>query len=194
MINSLARAISNVFNPLVIILPVPYLLVYKTTHNVFFALKWSFVSYVFIAFIAVFVASGVFLGYFTDFDVSKRKQRTALYIFALIITFLYLLTLFLLKGPPVLFIAVGGLILGLIVLAEINQKIKASIHVATISAIITSGAILYGGIFLLALLLIPLIAWSRVKTKRHTFKEAVAGGIFGVVFTIMIYMAMELKF
>jgi hypothetical protein len=194
MIKFIANAISLVFNPVIVILPVPFLLVLKTTHDANFALRWSIISYGFIALIVLFVLAGVYFKFFTDFDVSNRKQRTLAYIFSLIAAFLYLLTIILFKGPLVLIIATIGLIAGLIVLGEVNRRIKASVHVATVSAIITAAAIVYGGVAYFALLLIPIIAWSRVKIKRHTPKEALIGGILGVIFTIIVYMMMEVKY
>jgi hypothetical protein len=194
MIDKFAKAISLIFNPVVVILPVPYLLVYKTTQDTSIALLWSLISYGFIGIVVLFVVIGVLLGFFTDFDVSNRKQRVLAYVVSIVTTLLYLLTLFVFKGPLVLFIAAIGLLIGLIALGEINKKIKASVHVATVSAIICAAAIVYRGPALLLLLLIPLIAWSRVRIKRHTPKEALIGGIIGVVFTIIVYMMMEVKY
>ena len=194
MIKFIANAISIIFNPVIVILPVPYLLVLKTTQDHNLALAWSIISYAFIGLVVLFVLTGVYFKIFTDFDVSNRRQRTLAYIFSLIVAFLYLLTLFLFNGPAVLSVAASGLIIGLIVLGEINRKIKASVHVATVSAIITAASIAYGGFAYFLLLLIPLIAWSRVKINRHTPKEALVGGILGIIFTIIIYIMMEVRY
>jgi len=41
---------------------------------------------------------------------------------------------------------------------------------------------------LLSLLLIPLVAWSRVFLKKHTMREAIAGGLLGSVVTIATFI------
>lgn len=191
MLNFIARIISIVFNPLIVLFPIPYVLVYKTTYDIDYSIQWALISYIFMALVAIFVFSGVLMGYFTDFDVSKRQQRSSLFLFSFITTIIYVVMLFLLKGPEVLFVAIGGMILGLVILAIINRRLKASIHVATISAVISAVGLIYGGPFLLAFSLIPLIAWSRVKTKRHTSLEAVVGGIVGTFLTIIIYIVVK---
>ena len=49
----------------------------------------------------------------------------------------------------------------------VNRKIKASVHLAVFSAFAAVLGILYGGIFWGLVLLIPVVAWSRIKLKRH---------------------------
>jgi hypothetical protein len=187
MIDSIAKIISIIFNPFFILLPTPYLLVDRISNNDLLALKWALFTYVFMLVIGIFIVAGVSLGVFSDIDVSKREERPILFTFIGIVAFFYLLSLFVLNGPKILFIAVSATILGLIFFSIVNRKIKASIHVATISSVISSIAIIYGGIFLFAFSIIPIIAWSRVKTKKHTPIEAFTGGILGIILTIIVY-------
>ncbi len=81
--------------------------------------------------------------------------------------------------------------MGAIIFEMVNKKLKASIHVAAVSAFLCVLALLYGGLFLFLPLLIPVIAWSRIHMKRHTFSEAVVGGSVGVGITIIIYLVVE---
>lgn len=183
----IAKLISYLSNPLIIALPAPYIIVYKISQDTVYAWKWEIFSIGFFIAVGLFVAYGVWRGFFSDIDISKREERKPLFIFVSITTILYLCSIVLLKGPEILLLSVVGCILGIVVIALINTHIKASIHVATISAFISSLAILYGGSYLLGTLLIPIIAWSRVKTKRHTIAEATTGGIFGVAMIMVIY-------
>lgn len=184
----LARIISYLSNPLLIILPTPYFLVDKVSKNDIYAFKWTIFSYVFIGMIVLFVAMEVLFGIFSDFDISQKKQRPIFFSFVGLITFFYLLALFILNGPKILFVAVFATMLGLIAMDIVNKWIKASIHVATISAFIFSLGIIYGGLYLLGLILVPFIAWSRVKMRKHTPIEAVAGGMVGILVTIIVYV------
>ena len=92
---------------------------------------------------------------------------------------------------PVLVVAMSGIFLSIFVLSIINTYIKASIHVASIAALIFSFNILYNGFFLLLLFLIPLIAWSRLKVHRHTMQEVIAGLLVGIFIPLVVYLVFK---
>lgn len=185
----IAKIISTIFNPVFIFPPTIYLLVDKVANNDIYAFKWTMFSYVFISIVGIFVAFGVILGIFSDMDVSKREERPLLFAFMGIVTILYLVSLIMFNAPKVLLIVAFALILGLLLITIVNKEIKASLHVAAVSSFISFIAIVYGGIFLFAFLIIPVVAWSRVKIKRHTLLEAITGGILGIALTIIVYVA-----
>lgn len=188
----LARLISYIFNPVVLLFPAPFFLVYKTSQNSVYALEWTVFSWIFIFAVAAFVLYAVLRGIFTDFDVSKREQRPLLFLFTAIVAVLYMIGLFFLHGPKILYVAVLGILLGIFCISLINTRLKASIHLATISALITALSILYGGMYLVLLILIPLIVWARVTVKRHTIEEALVGMLAGGLLTFGLYIALVL--
>lgn len=183
----LAKAASFFLGPLFMLFPVPFILVSKFTNDYYYALKWTVFSYSFIIVVAIFVMIGVLLGFFSNFDVSKREQRPLLFGFSAFIMLCYLLSLIIFNGPRILFLALFTIILGLIVLVVVNIKIKASIHLATATSVILLTTIAYRGYFLFLLPLIPILAWARIKTKEHTLSETVIGIILGVVLTVIMY-------
>ena len=182
-----AKAVSFFLGPAFILLPIPFILVAKFTNDYSYALKWTVFSYAFILAVAIFVIIGVAFKVFSNFDVSKREQRPLLFSFSAFVMFCYLLSLLILGGPKVLFLPLFAIVLGLILIAIINRWIKVSIHLATLSSVVLFIAIVYKGYYLLLLSLIPLLAWSRVKTKEHTPLETVIGSILGVVITLVVY-------
>jgi hypothetical protein len=186
-----AKIISTVINPLFLISLVPFVLVYKITQNTDIAIYWSVISFVFIAIFSLFVLGGVKLGYFSNLDISNRKQRPLLYSFAIALSLVYLLFLYILKAPFVLFLGVIALALGLAVGDFINTKIKASLHVGTLVAFITTLVEVYGFYLVFLYLLVPVVAWARIKTHNHTIREIVAGGIVGFILTLAVYSAFE---
>ena len=127
------------------------------------------------------------IGFFSDYDVSKKEERPKLFAFGGIITFLYLGSLILLNGPKILYFLIFGIILGVLVISVVNNWIKVSIHTATVSAFTLSLVILFGYNFLPILILIPVMAWARVKIKKHTILEAISGGFLGIILTIIVY-------
>lgn len=183
----LARIISFISNPVFIFIALPFFLVYKTTHDTAIALSWTIYTLVFLSIFVIFVLIGVKKKFFSDIDVSKREQRPILYFIGSVLTLLYLSILFLLQAPRILFITTFGIMLGILIASLINMKIKASVHVAAISGLITSLSIIYKGYYVLLLLLIFIIGWSRVKIKRHTVTEVVIGGILGSLLSLIMY-------
>ncbi len=187
MIN-LAKMVSFMLSPLFVLLPIPYILVEKVSNDYIYALKWTIFSYLFILAVAVFIVIGVYLRIFSNFDVSKREQRPMLFFFTAFTIFCYLMSLLVLNGPRILFIAVFAVVLGLIVISLVNHWIKASIHVATITSFLLLIGILYKGYYFFLLLLIPLLSWARVKTNEHTPLETAVGSVLGVLLTVVIYI------
>lgn len=183
-----AKAISFFLSPVFILLPIPFILVAKFTQDYSYALKWTVFSYAFILAVAAFVIIGVRLGVFSNFDVSKREQRPLLFSFSAFAAFCYLLSILILDGPKVLLIGFFALTLGLLAIIIINRWIKASIHLAIATGVLLFVGIVYKGYFFLPLILIPLLAWSRVKMKEHTPMETVIGSILGIVITLIVYM------
>ena len=183
----IAEIISLVANPFLLIVPVPYLLVYRVTYDNIYALYWTAVSIVFLIGVGLFVIYAVKKGMFSDFDVSRREQRSLLFITIGIASILYLVVLVIADGPQVLYLAILGFLLSIVAIAVINTRIKASIHIATITALILLFWFLYGVNFVF-ILLVPLVAWSRITVRKHTISEVVAGSIIGGGLTLFMYL------
>jgi hypothetical protein len=161
-------------------------LIFKATNDLFAALNWTFYTLFFLLIIAAFILICVRKGIFTDYDVSKREQRPLLFLVAILLAVIYLFGLFIFNAPAILFFVTFGIILGIIAAGIVNNWIKASMHVATVASLLSALAIVYGGFYHLLLLLIPVVAYIRVKAKRHTISETVAGAIFGCSLSLLL--------
>lgn len=184
----LGQVISTIFNPVVLLTPVPYILVYKATANSNLSYFWEIFTLIFILVFAIFILIGIEKKIFSDFDISVRRERPLLLGFSISLCAIYTIFLYFLNAPPILFVAIFSLILGLISVEIINKVTKISIHVATISAFAASISLVYGGLFYLSLLLIPLVAWARIITKNHTKKQTILGATLGVLITLIVYV------
>ncbi|OGH16573.1 MAG: hypothetical protein A3C30_05290 [Candidatus Levybacteria bacterium RIFCSPHIGHO2_02_FULL_40_18] len=189
--NLLANLISALSNPLVVSIPLSYSLVLKTTGEVLYAIQWTLISLFFATLVGAFVFYGVKKGFFSDIDVSKREERTRLFIFSAIISILYFVTVLTINGPRVLLFGIASLLLGIILADIINHRIKASIHLAVFSSFSVVMGILYGGIFWVLLLVVPLVAWSRIKLRKHEPLETIVGGLVGIIIVLMLYFIVE---
>ncbi len=184
----IAWLLSFLLNPFFVLMSAPYVLLNKISSDYVYVMKWILVSYMFLSLVMLFVIGGVLFGIFSDFDISKKEERPLLFWFSGFVTFLYVVTLFALQAPKVLFIATFALLSGVIIVGVVNKWLKASVHVAVISAFLFLVGIVHGGAYLLLLILIPLAAWSRIKTKRHTLLEATVGGVLGSAITVIVYV------
>lgn len=185
-----ARIISFITNPLFVLFPIPYLLVYRFGYDHLYAIKWALFSFLFTCITGVFVLYEVRHKVFSDMDVSKREQRPLLFGFVGVVTALYFISLFVFNAPPILFITVWGIMVGIVLATLINYRVKASLHVGTITAVTITLVKLYDLPYVI-FLLIPLVAWARIKIKRHTKQEVLVGMLFGIGLTTAMYILLK---
>lgn len=120
-------------------------------------------------------------GEITDFYIFIRTQRVR----PMLLTLACAVTAwvgFWIGNAPKLFILFGAMgIFQVLLLFAITLRWKISGHSAAIGsmAILLWG--LYGAPALTSLLAIPLVAWSRVRLRRHTLLQTVAGSVAGVL-------------
>lgn len=187
----LARIISFLTNPLFVLFPVPYLLIFHLGYSQVYALKWTLFSFLFNIIAGIFVLYEVKHKVFSDMDVSKREQRPLLFIMTGAITGVYLVSLLIFRAPAVLFIVVWGAIVGILLASAVNLRIKASLHVAVLTSVLLTLSLLYQYSFLF-FMLIPIVGWARIRIRRHSFQEVIAGGMLGV--TLYIFMFILLRY
>lgn len=129
-------------------------------------------------------------GLISDFDIGLREERRRPLVFTLA-SMLGGVTLLTAGAAPRLVLAV--------VLAQMAQTIlillitlhwKISVHSAAIAAMLAFLLYLTGSQAVSALPVLPLVAWSRVRLRRHTPAQTVAGAVLGAVLTwgILIWM------
>lgn len=103
-------------------------------------------------------------------------------------TLVYLWGLSFLNGPKILSMVTVGFIIAVLLMALINTRLKISFHVTTAAALLFTMAIVYQGYYYLSLLLIPTVAWARLKIKRHTLPETIVGACFGILLSLGMYL------
>lgn len=65
---------------------------------------------------------------------------------------------------------------------------KVSGHVSSMAALVTFSVLMYGAPALFLAILVPLLAWARVRLREHSVWETVLGGALGVL-TVMLLFA-----
>lgn len=180
-----SQIIGIVFHPVLLSLLGVYLIVHSSTQNFQVAVYWTIISTFFAFLIGIFVYIGVRKGFFNNLDVSNRKQRVILYPFAIFVIILFGIFVFIVKGPFVLIESCIVFTISLLLLDLINSKIKASVHVASVAALVTGIITIYGYKYIPFYLLVLLSAYARIVGKRHTVNEAIVGAFCGILLTVI---------
>jgi len=125
-------------------------------------------------------------GGISDWHISNRKERLRPIpvLLSFLVVIIPLVLLIVLRGPRLLL--VGAVIALLLVVCNLVITLgwKISQHVSSIAASTTLIAATLGIGAAPVLLLIPLVAWARVKVKAHTVLQTIAGGVVGVSVTL----------
>ena len=189
----IANLTSNVLSPFLIALALILLVSFETTICVADAIKWSLVATA-LNILPVFLFA-VYLVRHNRLDsifAGVRKQRTVIYVLAVVFASVSCITLLVLKAPSMLLaLCVVGLS-GIAVFTCINLWWKISLHTAFVTAGITLLFILYGSISTVSILLIPLVAWSRIELKHHSLAQAVTGALLGTSIIVVVFHLFDL--
>lgn len=184
-----AQLLSFVFHPVPLFIFMPFLIIYRQTDSGFYAMKWWLFSLIFIALAILLIVFERVRGVFSDFDISKRKERNTFYFIVGVFALIYFVVAVLFKG--VFFsmsIIALGIIAGVVFIDLANRFVKVSVHSAVCCAWVLSIGILYGKEAMFALSwIIPVTVWARLKLKKHTLAEAVIGIFIGTLVTFLTF-------
>jgi membrane-associated phospholipid phosphatase len=127
-------------------------------------------------------------GEVTGLDVPLREQRIRPFAFATACAMLGWLILWV-NSAPVLMIALAGAVwLQTLIILAVTLRWKISVHCTTAAGMATMTWCLLGMRWPMVLC-VPLIAWSRIRLRRHTPSETVGGAILGLaVFLAMLWL------
>lgn len=182
----IAQIVSLIFSPINFLLITPYIVVHSQIPSRLYAIKWTLYSAIFIATGVIFILFGKLVGIFSDFDISQREQRIRIYVVAWFLVVAYWLSSLFFKGIffPISIIAFG-LVVGIFFFTIINRFVKASIHMGFACAFVVTASILWkGDTFLKVCWIIPLVMWSRLVLKKHTWREVITGSVLGTILTL----------
>jgi membrane-associated phospholipid phosphatase len=120
-------------------------------------------------------------GIVTDFHLNVRKERTKPFLIMTANTAVVFLVMLLLGAPKLILIVIATAILQLFFMLLITLRWKISGHCTAVAGLVVLALALFGENLLPSTLLIPLVAWSRIRLKRHTPAQTVAGSFMGAV-------------
>ena len=177
-----AAIITEVLAPAPLAMVAVAIVAWRTAQTPLQALVWTAIGVIFAPLLPfLHLMRQVRRGVVTDHHVQLREQRPRILLIALGSGLLGFILLTTLGAPPelVALLAAGTTSLGVALLITLRWKI--SVHVGAVAGIIIVCTILLGPLALLALPLVPLVAWARVEAGAHTTAQAIAGGLIGAL-------------
>jgi len=184
----IANLTSNTLNPFVISLVLILLFSFRSTSSALDVVKWSLISVAVsllpVLFVVIYLVRNQKLeGLF----IITRRQRTKIYLLAGVCAGIDCIILANLGAPKELMAAFIAGFSAVIVFTGINLLWKISIHTAFVTASVTALIILYGAIAAIAVVLVPLMAWSRIELKRHSPAQVAAGALLAALIVVVVF-------
>jgi len=189
----IARCFSSVFNPFVTALALFVVIAHATTTTAasfwaLLALATAFTSLAPIAYVYWLYATGRI----SDLDMSIRAERErVLFVFVLFYA-LGTLATWLAHSPPLMVASLAGYTVAALLVAIITRGWKISMHALGVTAPLVVLVYLYGAQPLPFFILIPLVDWSRVKLRKHTPLQVVAGTALGACSVLVFFRLFRL--
>ncbi len=179
--NRAARLITNGLDPKNTILAV-CLIMGAAQDNRWAGLGWAVHVVVFAALIpTLYIRYGVNTGKWADKYVGQRERRVRLIpvIMASVATGISLMVV--LSAPRQMLALIVAMLVTLAAILPITKFWKISVHTAVASGALAMLTIGLGPWWALGYALLPVIAWSRVTLRDHTFGQVAAGTALGAV-------------
>ncbi len=115
-------------------------------------------------------------GRVTDWFLYNRKERVPIYVATLISLSITLFLIWKLEGPQILLVySLASLLNSLILALATFLGHKPSVHASAVTFLVLVLISLISIHYWPALLLIPVVAWSRAKLGKHTWPQLFAG-------------------
>jgi len=180
-----ARIISNLFSPPLIALSCIIITALATqSESTFF---WILI---FIALLIIpptaYVLTLVHRGKVSDFHMNIREERTRPLFVILAYVALVFLVMYIVGAPRLMLIVTAAALIQILLVFIITLRWKISGHCTSAAGLAFLTLALYGENVLPLTLIVPVIAWSRIRLGRHTFPQTLAGSFLGAATVIII--------
>jgi membrane-associated phospholipid phosphatase len=180
--NKFAEFISTITHPPIISIPtfaiLNYFLLGFNNYIVITVICW-----IFGAFLPILTSLILIKKMNTDIDITDRNKRILPLFFAICSYLVGFFILFLIGAPALTTTLMFIYASNTLIILFITLSWKISIHTMGVAGPTVALTYLFGLEGLIFGLIIPLVMWSRVKLKKHTIYQVLAGGILGLILT-----------
>jgi membrane-associated phospholipid phosphatase len=187
---SWARLVSDVVSPPIVwaIMVIPVALQYSSTARQ--ALGWAALYGVFVSLLPIlFIAVMVKKGKIGDIHMKERRERYLPLLVSITCTLFVCVLLRWLNAPPVLSLLAIISVVNISVIAIVTLMWQISMHAMSIASAVVASAVLFGvGLALVLVPLVPLVGAARLRLKRHTPAQIIAGTLVGALAPVVVLM------
>jgi len=176
----LARVVTEVLSPAIVVILLPLAVAWSATgHSVWRTLLWGVVVAVFYSVLPmIFIVRGARAGRWDGHHVRDREHRLVPLLMCLVSGLVGLAVL--VSGAPRDVIALAwAMIVTLVVCMVITNWWKVSLHATVAGGAVATVALIYGPWWLLLVVPLALVCWSRVRLVDHTAGQVVVGALLG---------------
>ena len=121
-----------------------------------------------------------------DLYVSKKETRTPFFLMAIAL-YSVAAIIFFVTNTGIMFLLALSYTFVTIILMLVNRFWKVSVHSAGVAGPVFALIFVFGVMFLPLSLLIVLVSWSRIKLKKHTFMQTLAGSLIPIAVGLVVY-------
>lgn len=189
MKDKLAAWLSILLDSSVLAVPIFIGAAWADTSALLPALAWAALALLFADGVPLtYIALGRRFGWVSGFDLPRREERAPFIAVNLVGNLLGFFLLRSLNAPASLsalllvYVALG------ITMMTISSFWKISLHAGGVAGFAAFLTWMFGPVWALTFLALPLIGWARVHRKRHTWAQVVAGGVVGASVTWIVLM------
>lgn len=190
---SWARLTSDILSPPVIWGVLAFPIAFREADSPQQALLWALTYGVMVCLLpAIYIGYMVWRGQITDLHMEVRRERIRPFLVSLIGTAITWGILTRMGAPPLLpaFAIVSFVLLATMLLVTLVWQI--SMHAMSITCAVVAAGVLYGvGTAVLLSPLIPVVGVARIKLRRHTLPEVIAGGLLGGGVTMLLLLILK---
>lgn len=184
----IARLISNIVNPFLLSAVVLFLLAFRDTASTSEALKWVGISLgIGVVPMFIIVVGLVRLKKMDGLFENSNYQRRIVYLLACILGAAGCGLMWGLHAPELLAVTFTAGLIELVVFMGINYYWKISLHTAFAAATVTVVCLVYNVIALWTLIVLPLVAWSRLELKQHTLSQVIIAALLAAGVVAAVY-------
>ncbi|MEU0492273.1 hypothetical protein ABZ249_23825 [Nocardiopsis sp. NPDC006139] len=182
-----ARAVTEVFTPGILVVAVLLAVGWYGTGSIA-GLGWGLLAALFCGVIPYTVLIlGVRRGWWTDRHVRERRQRFVPLLMVIACVSLGVATLVSLDAPRELFALVAAMLTALVITLAITLTWKISFHTAVAGGVSVVLMLTYGAPTAVAVPVVAVIGWSRVRLRDHTPAQAVVGAVLGAAVAAVVF-------
>ncbi len=184
---TVAHHISNIINPIIVIIPTIMLAGCYGSRDFGAGLLWTAIALLSLCVIpATYVVVGVKRGTLSGLHLPRHSERTRPIAVSLISAVAGVVTLALLGASPLFLAVVYSGALTSLALAAFTLLWKVSFHSAGITGMAVTTIWLIGLLALPLLALIPAVGWARVKLGAHSIGQVLGGMAVGAVVVTLV--------